>query len=114
MNRRSAFESLPTCPIFCSGIHDGTNDHIHATLPGGVFGDFVVVSMADGGVPDVRLTDVPHPEFIMTPDEARLLGAQLWMGAGLADRYSFPLDADRAERTLRLFLEQRGVRIDPA
>ena len=114
MNRRSAFEPLPTCPIFCAAVHSGTNDHIHCTLPGGPFGDYVVVGVADGQPPDVRLTDVPHPELIMTPDEARLLSCQLWMGAGLADRYAFPLDADRAERALRLFLEQRGVRIDPA
>lgn len=112
MNPRSPFEPLPTCPVFCGGVHDGSSDHIHGTLPGGPFGDFVVVGMADGGVPDVRLTDVPKPELVMTPDGARLLGCQLWMAAGLADRYTFPLDADRAERTLRLFLEQRGVRLE--
>lgn len=112
MTWRSAFEPLPNCPIFCAAVHDGTNDNIHNTLPGGVFGEFVVVNMADGGVPDVRLTDVPHPELIMTSDEARLLSCQLWMGAGLVDRYTFPLDADRAERTLRRYLEQRGVVIE--
>lgn len=112
MTRRSAFDPLPTCPFFCAGVHDGSSDTVHSTLPGGPFGDYVVVGMTDGGVPDVRLTDVPHPELIMTSDEARLLSCQLWMGAGLVDRYTFPLDADRAERTLRRYLEQRGVVIE--
>lgn len=101
------FEHLPNCPQFCAAVHDGTNDTVHCTLPGGPFGEFVVVNMANGEPPDVRLADAPTPELVMTPDGARLLAFHLWAAAGLADRYAIPLAADELQRRLRELLEDR-------
>lgn len=98
----------PSCPFFCSGHDAPANQHRHDAAPS-LFGHSVTVVQENGRAPFVALLDIVNPMHTLTADEARVLGANLWRGAGLVDRFTFPLAADPVEQAMAALLAQRGL-----